>query len=327
MKRTAWLPHAHDEGFVADLRRRLDPAVQLVTGPDAPDPPDQQLLVAGRPTPEQLEASPDLRILLVPFAGIPPTTRDLLKKHPHLDVHNLHHNAAPTAELAIALLLAAAKKIVPMDAGLRRHDWTLRYEEDGGLLLDGKTALVLGLGAVGRRVARACAGLGMNVLATRRRGPSAKDAPPGVEVHGPEALADLLPRASAVLLCLPETAATRALLSRAQLERLPDRAILVNVGRGGLVDEEALFDALRERRLGAAGLDVWWTYPADRESRVATAPSRFPFHELDNVVLSPHRAGSCELTEALRAEHVARSLNALATGEPLPGRVDLDAGY
>jgi phosphoglycerate dehydrogenase-like enzyme len=111
------------------------------------------------------------------------------------------------------------------------------------------------------------------------------------------------------------------------LARLPRGAILVNVARGDVVDEEALYDALASGHLGGAGLDVWYRYPESEEARAATLPARRPFHELENVVLSPHRAGHGRGTEAARAAHLARLLAAAAGGEAIPHRVDLDRGY
>jgi phosphoglycerate dehydrogenase-like enzyme len=104
--------------------------------------------------------------------------------------------------------------------------------------------------------------------------------------------------------------------------------VLVNVGRGPVVDEAALYHALKERRLGAAGLDVWYAYPEDDQTAI-TPPSAYPFGELDNVVLSPHRGGLAFEPDARRARlaAVAAVVNALARGEPPPNRVDLERGY
>jgi phosphoglycerate dehydrogenase-like enzyme len=93
-----------------------------------------------------------------------------------------------------------------------------------------------------------------------------------------------------------------------------------------VVDEAALYAALAEQRLHAAGLDVWWHYPGDGDDG-AVPPSNLPFHQLDNVVMSPHRAGHVAETEALRMAHLATLLNAAARGEPVPNRVDPEAGY
>ena len=147
------------------------------------------------------------------------------------------------------------------------------------------------------------------------------------ELHPPSALPDLLPRAQALLVCLPLTAETRGLIGADELALLPTEALVVNVGRGSIIDEKALYLALRDRRIGAAGLDVWYNYPADQQYREATQPSDYPFSELDNVVMSPHRGGSVVETEQLRAQGLADMLNAAANGKPLPNRIDLDAGY
>jgi phosphoglycerate dehydrogenase-like enzyme len=95
------------------------------------------------------------------------------------------------------------------------------------------------------------------------------------------------------------------------------------------VDEEALYSALHSGSLLGAGLDVWYTYPRDESERSKTPPSAYPFHTLNNVVMSPHRAGSgrSEEVELRRMAHLARLINAAAKGEELPNRVDIHVGY
>ncbi len=315
------------------LEEALDPQVRVTYGPDLPEPPDYEILVAGRPSRRSLTAAPHLHTLIIPWAGLPESTRALLQEFPALAVHNLHHNAVAAAEMALALLLAAAKFLVPMDRALRRHDWRPRYGPNPAVRLGGGTALVLGYGAIGQRVARSCRGLGMHVLATRRR-------PRGDEAHAdvrpPEALPALLPRADALLITLPLTDETVGLLGAAELARLPSPAVLVNVARGVIVDQAALYHALKDGALHAAGLDVWYNYPSGKDAgydveaaRANTPPADYPFHELDNVVMSPHRGGGLRTTatERDRMEHLARLLNAATRDEPLPNRVDLERGY
>ena len=326
MKLSVHLLHPPDPAALAHLRAHLDAGVHLTCGPDLPDPADYHILVAGRPRREHLTASPSLRALIIPWAGLPETTRELLRDFPHIAVHNLHHNAVVVAEMVLSLLLAAAKAIVPTDRLLRAHDWTPRYQADRPLLLHGKTALVLGYGAIGQRVAHLCRALGMNVLAIRRNvARPCADAP--ADIHPPDALHTLLPRANMLLICLPHTPETTGLIGERELALLPPGGVLVNVGRGPIVDEAALYQALREGRLHAAGLDVWYNYPADEAARSRTPPSVYPFHELDNVVMSPHRAGGSDETKRLRMEHLAAALNAAARGEEMPHRVSLEAGY
>jgi phosphoglycerate dehydrogenase-like enzyme len=227
--------------------------------------------------------------------------------------------------MAVTLMLAAAKHIVPYDVALRKHDWRPRYAPNPAVLLEGKTVLVLGYGAIGRRVGRLCRGLGMEVIGVRREA-SPTDSETGLPL---EALTELLPRADVLVITLPHTADTEGLIGKAELALLPPRPVVVNVGRGQVVDEEALYDALLDGTVHAAALDVWYRYPTDEDSRKHTPPSAFPFHELDNVVMSPHRAGGggSEEVEKLRMAGLARLLNAAAVGEEMPNRVDVEAGY
>ncbi len=313
---------------LARLRELLDPAVTLTVGPDLPDPPRYDVLVAGRPEREQVAANPNMEMLIIPWSGLPTSTRALMVDFPHVAVHNVHHNAAPVAEMAAALLLAAAKFVVPMDRALRAHDWTPRYAPNPALLLEGKTALVLGYGAIGQRVARICRGLGMEILATRRH-PDRTSANAPDAVYPPEALDELLPRAHALVVCLPLTGETEGLIGEAELARLPKGAVLVNVARGPIVKEGPLYAALQSGRLRAAGLDVWYNYPPDEAARARTPPANYPFHELENVVMSPHRGGALGAgePEAMRMEALAEVINAYVRGGPIPNRVDVDRGY
>ena len=337
---------------LAHLRAELDAEIHLTLGPALPVPAGYEILVVGRPQREHLTASPNLRALVIPFAGLPDVTRELMRHFPHIAVHNLHYNAMPVAEMVITLMLAAAKFIIPMDRTLRNHDWTLRYRRPSpSILLEDKTAMILGYGAIGRRVAHLCRALGMKVLSIRRQAPypvslghrphlkwgrtrgwtrcNVAAPPPDApdEIYPPDALHSLLPRADALLICLPHTPETTGLVGERELALLPSSAVLVNIGRGPIVDEAALYHALRDGTLHAAGLDVWYNYPADEAARSRTPPSAYPFHELDNVVMSPHRAGHFDETETLRMTYLAASLNAAARGEELPDRVNLKAGY
>lgn len=312
------------DDIAAYLRAQLDPAIRLTT--DGPPPPDVRALVSGRPTAAELRALPGLELLLIPFAGLPAVTREVLREFPALPVHSVHHNTAATAELAVGLLLACARAIVPAHNAFRHHDWSPRYDQrETSVLLDGQTALILGYGRVGRRVGAACAALGMDVLGVRRSPSGAPNEFTLAQLPG------LLPQANVVVVTLPGTPETENLLDANALAALPARAILVNVGRAAVVDEAALYGALTAGTMHAAGLDVWYSYPrgdAMRE-RDDAAPAAQPFGTLTNVVMSPHRAGGLGIVavEQRRMDGIAAALNAAARGEPVPDPVDVAAGY
>ena len=308
------MPSTSGEAFECALREAVGAGIEVCFGPDRPDPAVYNVLVAGRPREEDLAASSALRTVIVPWAGLPGPTRDLLRARPQLRLHNLHHNAPATAEMAVGLLLAAARGIVPADRALRSGDWRRRYDTDQGLRLVGRTAVVLGYGEIGRRVGRALEAFDMTVHGLRRD-------------DGASRLDELLPEADVLVVSVPSTDETRGLINARRLALLPRHAVVVNVARGDVIEEDALYDALVSGRLGGAGLDVWYRYPESEEARASTLPGRRPFHELENVVLSPHRAGHGRGTEAARAAALARLLDAAARGEGIPHRVDLDRGY
>ena len=311
-----------DEESQAGLRAQLDRRVQLTIGADVP--PQTHMLIGGRPAREQLIACPELCAVIVPWAGVPEETRDMLRDFPQITVHNLHHNAAATAEMALALLLSAAKFIVPIDRRLRANDWSPLYAPSRAIGLHGTTALIVGYGQIGQRVGRACRALEMTVLATRRR----RLEQDGIaEIHPMSDLTHLLPSAQALIITAPLTSETKGLMGENEIALLPRGALLVNVGRGVIVDEAALYQALSTGHLAAAGLDVWYNYPRNEAGRTNTPPSQYPFHELDNVIMSPHRGGDEAGIDAVRMQHLAELLNAAARGEEMPNRVDMAAGY
>jgi len=119
------------------MHAKLRQDVILTTGTELPQPAAYQILVAGRPARKHITASPDLRALIVPCAGLPRETRLLMLDFPRIAVRDLHHNAVAAAEMAITLMLAAAKSIVSVDRALRQHDWSPRYRPERAIVLEG----------------------------------------------------------------------------------------------------------------------------------------------------------------------------------------------
>ena len=313
-----------EASYLEHLTPRLDGRVSLTHGERLPDNPDYDILIAGRFREEHLTASPNLRSVIIPWAGLPVSARELLLHYPQITVHNMHYNAVMVAETAAALMLAAARRTVPVDQALRRGDWTVRYARHKSIRLCGKTALILGYGAIGRRIAGICEGLGMRVRATRRTPKEERDG--AVEIYFTTWLHRLLPEADVLLIATPLTPETKNMIGAYELSLLPDRATVVNIARGHIIEERALWEELRSERI-QAGLDVWYNYPRTPEARPYTLPSNFPMHTLDNVVMSPHMAEHSVDTEIRHAEELANMLNAAASGNPLSNSVDPVRGY
>jgi len=311
---------------VAALRQRLPDNVRLTAAPEQEPPADCHVLVHGALEPEWIERAPALRAVIVPYAGISPAMQTLLLRYPEVTLHNLHYNDVATAEFALALLFAAVKFIVPLDRQLRQGDWRQRYLGAPSLLLAGKRVLILGYGAIGRQLAPPCLALGMQVSGVRRRCPP-QPFENGVAVYTLADLPSLLPSTDILICVLPETAETVGLVGARELAALPSGAVVINVGRGPVIDEEAFYQALRCGHLAAAGIDVWYCYPPDEAARDRTLPARMPFHELDNVVLSPHRGGWLPAAVGRQLDELAGLLAAAAVGQPIPNQVSKELGY
>jgi len=309
------------------LKQLLEEDIVLTVGEDGTIPSGCDILVAGRPERRHIAAFPHLKALVIPYAGIAEDVRLFMQDFPSVALYNLHYNAELVSEMAMALLFSAARFIVPMDRALRSNDWRLRYAEPSCMLLHEKTVMILGFGAIGQNIGRACHALGMNVMGIRRHPErrAALDYP--VEIFPLQSMESLLPLTHALVIALPGTLETEGLIGEKQIRLLPAGAVLVNVGRGVIVDQEALYHALKDGHLRAAGVDVWYNYPESVESRLNTPPADFPFHELDNIVMSPHRASFTTDSERVRMQHLATLLNALVSKGEAPSRVDLELGY
>jgi len=319
-----------------EIPARFNALCQSFTfGSDVPVPEDTEILIGD---PQLLEKTPlpSLKVLIVPFAGVKITeeVRDALsERHTGLSILNLHHNCVPTAETGVSLLLAAAKLLPTVDRRLRTGDWA-RDLMDKQVILRNKTVLILGYGRVGRQVAAACKGLGMRVKGLRSSISDTYEDDIGTEVFPLSCLDKLLPSSTVLLSCLPLTPATRGLIHETRLNLLPDKAVVVNIGRGPVFHEKALFQALKEGKLFSAGLDVWWNYYPSPGRTVSGQPSEEDFGSLENVVMSPHRGGAVGHPEVEQQkfqdiEHIIKEINSQGWEaiKNHPNIVDISKGY
>ncbi|TCH99788.1 hydroxyacid dehydrogenase [Roseococcus sp. SYP-B2431] len=216
-------------------------------------------------------------------------------------------NSRAVAELTLALMLAALRKLAWFDAETRAgRGWSQPPEiQDGLFELGGRTVGLVGHGAIPTLLAPVLAALGCRILYTAR-------APKPEAIGEFRTLDALLAESDVVSLHIPETPETRGLIGRDALARMKRGAVLVNTARGGLVDQAALVEALRSGHLAAAGLDVFAAEPADPDDALFALP---------NVVVAPHvgwlTTGTFERSFAIAAENVRR----LASGEALLHRV------
>ena len=282
-----------------------------------------QVLIEGRPDDAWLDV-PSLQHVIVPWAGIPTALQQQMQQRPQLSLHNSHYNAPFVAQHALALLLACSNRIAEVDRIFRQGDWRCRNGGFPSLALRGKTCLLLGYGAIGQALAPMLQALGMQLRVLRRHPP--EDSPAGITFYSSDALLSAASGADMLISSLPHTPQTEKLINAEVLAALPAHALLVNVGRGAVIDQHALYEALEHKRLAAAGLDVWWNYPPNPEARAYTLPADAPLHTLPQVVMSPHRADEAPEAEQARVDDVLRTLQALARGD-MRNRVDSARGY
>lgn len=255
-----------------------------------------------------LKAAPRLRVVGRLGAGLDNVDVAACRRRGVEVVYAPDANAVSVAEMTLALVLALARRLPPADAHVRGGGWD--REAFAGVELDGKTLGILGFGRVGRLVAERARAFGMALLTHHPR--LAPDHPDlarlGVRLVP---LADLLAGCDVLTVHLPLTAATRGLLDAAALARLRPGAFLVDVGRGGVVDEAALAGALEQGRLAGAALDVRAAEPPDPGDPVAARLARLP-----NVLLTPHVAGLTAEAQRRTCIGVARDVLRVLAGDP-----------
>ena len=220
-------------------------------------------------------------------------------------------SAEPMAEFGLTLVLALLKQLPFFVAAQRDHAWRRTLPARAA----GRTLGILGLGAIGEALAVRAAALGLRVIGTQRM---PKKHPAVERIEPPERTDAVLAESDVVVLLLPLTAETRGSISRERLAHMKPGAFLVNLARGGIVDEDALVEALRGGRLAGAAFDVFATEPL---------PAGSPLWDAPNLWITPHMAGAfpeiLDETTRLFAENVAR----IERGEPIRNAIDRTRGY
>jgi phosphoglycerate dehydrogenase-like enzyme len=281
-----------------DLARALADAevlISLVWNASFPPAPKLKLI-----------QSPGTGVDFIEFKAVPEGVR----------VCNCYGHAEGTAEyVMLALLLWCQTSFVPSHEAFRtERSWRHSGRVNGPIMgeLYGKTVGIVGLGAIGRALAERLQGFGVSVLGCNR---TLREVP---HVHAQYPLGridDFLAKCDYVVVAAALAPETERLIDAQRLAAMKPSAVLVNVGRGPIVDEDALYAALKEKRIRGATLDVWYAYPS--KDHLDIAPSRHPFHELDNVWMTPHIAAWTTGMVDRRWSEIARNLDSLARGEPL----------
>jgi phosphoglycerate dehydrogenase-like enzyme len=247
-----------------------------------------------------IEQAPKLRLVHIPGAGSDGIAIEALHGIP---VCNVFHHERAIAEYVMMTILALDRNLFQQDRDLREGRWAGSCVQGPPLVseLGGKTVGIVGFGHIGREVARLAEPFEMQIQAIRSD-------------HSRTDLEALLEASDFLVISCPLTSQTRGLIGPAEFAKMRPTASLINVARGEVVDEAALYEALRDKRIRSAAIDVWYQYPKDGQPRL---PSRFPFEKLDNVIMTPHSSAWTDRVVAMRFRDIAANIDRLVAGEPL----------
>lgn len=217
-------------------------------------------------------------------------------------------HGSTVGELALNFMLSFARLGHRYRDHQQRNEW-VEPDYERPFTLENERVCVVGLGTIGKALATRCDALGMEVVGVRRSGESV----PGVEeLFSPDGLGEAIDGARFVALTVPETPETTDMIGPAELERMADDAYLINVARGGVVDESALVDALEAGEIAGAGLDVFETEPL---------PSESPLWDFEDVIISPHKGSATNRYHLDLAELFAENVRRYRAGKPLENRI------
>jgi len=316
MPKFVFLPPQHDAArlWSAALAREV-PQLQIVVA-ENDDQARTEIADAdaafGTLTPDLVRAASQLKWLQAP-AIAPPAGYYFaeLVAHPVVvtnfrGIFNDH-----IAAHIMAFVLAFARGLhhyLPLQS---RHEWAPAPLDSGVVHLPDSTALVVGVGGIGAETARVCAAFGIQVIGVDAR---RTDRPEGVaELHPPDALDDLLPRADFVILTIPHTPETEGLMNAARFGRMKSSAYFINIGRGKTTRLDDLVEALRRGTIAGAGLDVFEEEPL---------PADHPLWDAPNALLTPHTAGFGPYLDDRRQEIILDNAKRFVRNEPLRNVVD-----
>lgn len=280
---------------------------------------------------ELMKQAPHLKWVQLLSAGADHILKGALAAHTGVAVTTASGiHSTPIAEYTIGSMLAWSHGLhLTMRSQIRR-EWKRTGFMESLDSMRGKVLGVIGYGSIGRETARIAQGLGMTVLALKRSPGDRRDTgwnPPGVgdpegtipaRWYGPDQCEAILRESDYVTVTLPLTPETRGLIGVREIAAMRPNAYIVNIGRGEVIDQAALIEALRENRIGGAGLDVFEREPLELESGL---------WDLENVILTPHVSGAFKNYNGYCCELFAANLERFRAGRPLLNLVDRALGY
>ncbi|MFX1427673.1 MAG: NAD(P)-dependent oxidoreductase [Promethearchaeota archaeon] len=277
---------------------------------------DADILIGWRPTKKLLSKASKAKLFINPGAGIQHLL-DLFRemnKEREIMLINGHGNSYSVAQHAVALLLTLMNKTIPHHEWMCEGIWRTGDNDAISIPLRFKRIGFLGYGAINQKIHRFLSGFDVEFSVLRKHWDKQKtQLPTEANKYEFSQLHDFLEEINILFIGVPLTSMTRRLLKRREFELLGKHGLVVNIARGDIIDEESLYYALKENIITGAAIDVWYDYTPKGDQEGKKYPFHYPFHTLENIILSPHR-GYSPFSDLLRWDEVIENIKRLAQG-------------
>ena len=292
--------------------------------------PKADILIGWRPTKEILTKAENLRLFINPGAGVQHLLnvfRDINRER-KIFLINGHGNSYFVAQHTVALLLTLMNKTIAHHEWMKRGKWRTGDEDAISIPLRHRKVGLFGYGAINQKVHRFLSGFDIEFSILRKHWEKQEDyLPTTIKKYQFSQLNEFLKYIDILLIAVPLTSLTKKIIAKNQLEFLGPNGLLVNVSRGDIIDEESLFYALKEKTIKGAAIDVWYNYTPQSDEEGKRYPYNFPFHTLDNIILSPHR-GYSPFNDLTRWNEVIENITRMAQSrEDFINVVNLEEEY
>ncbi len=280
--------------------------------------PEADIIIGWRPTEDLLKTAQKLKLFINPGVGVQHLIELFSKitRDREITLVNGHGNTYFTAQHAVALLLSLTNKIIPHHIWMKEGQWRKGDADAKSSPLRGREIGLLGYGAINTKVHKFLAGFDVNFHILKRdwKHKRTDSFPTPFTKYSIEELTKFLEVVDTLIVAVPLTSKTTGLIGKKELELLGPDGLLVTVARGEIIVEEELYLTLKNQTIAGAAIDVWYNYQPEPDEKGRKFPTKYPFYELDNVIMSPHRAAS-PMSDLQRWNEVIENISRFVRGE------------
>jgi len=279
--------------------------------------PNADILIGWRPSKTILDRATKLKLFINPGAGVNHLLKlfNEINKKRKIVLINGHGNSYFVAQHAVALLLTLMNKTIPHHIWMKEGRWRTGDNDAESIPLRSRKVGLLGYGAINQKVHRFLSGFDIDFHILRNNWNKQKEELPTLaKKYNFNQLHDFLKEIDVLIIGIPVTSLTSGLIKAEEIRLLGPDGLIVNVSRGEIINQEDLYNALKKKIISGAAIDVWYDYHPQPNKNGLKRPYKFPFHTLDNIILSPHR-GYSPFADLLRWNEVVENITRIAKGD------------